>query len=542
MESDYVKRIEQLSSLNPSLKRVLQYINRPPTHGLPDHAQLRAVFIEHTNQGTRSSVLRVFEGAQSSLEQLGRAIRAASPAYKTVIVQDIQPNTMLYLGVLLNINPACFEHYLNRDASFETFDPSVLVFDYPETFLSTHTALKPDFLRRSKVHTRGTLIKVWMNLYTYFQRVVSAKISRPSPQSDIHLLLVDSLPDFGPLKYHLAEKSSTMWDKLGSESAWFEALAYLQNLITQSDRGIPRQEPVANAVIDYVSSKWQTLLYYAQVKISESQAPLTGDLQLIAEVIQRKHDFEKMQRIMMANLRSARSLPGIQPENQRLADLHAYQVIIAGWASQLEKVASSLQGLLAISESLKASQQAFRTQNLTILAFVFIPVSTVSSIYGMNTAEIAQNNPHMWQFGVSACATTLVAIFAAWSYQYWFTFPRFIKSSMHVSSRKRKATVVQSVPVGPTRPPFGAVDRGIRANIHTQPLKVSRTAVSQDIPIIATRADVQTHSTAKPLHLNFRQDGSDVENGRLSHEGGGYTFRISERNTAPTTGSACTVM
>ena len=52
-----------------------------------------------------------------------------------------------------------------------------------------------------------------------------------------------------------------------------------------SDYGIPTQEPVANAVIAYVSSKWQTLLFYTQVKISESKATLTGDLQLIKEVI-----------------------------------------------------------------------------------------------------------------------------------------------------------------------------------------------------------------------------------------------------------------
>ena len=150
--------------------------------------------------------MRAFERAGASFEQLGHAIRATSPACKTVIVPDIQPDTMLYLGVLLNISPAYFKHYLNRDASFETFDPAVLVFDYPETFLSTHTALQPDFLRRSKVHTRGTLVKVRINLYTYSQGVLSAKISMPSPQSDIHLLLVDSLPKFGPLKYRLPEK------------------------------------------------------------------------------------------------------------------------------------------------------------------------------------------------------------------------------------------------------------------------------------------------------------------------------------------------
>ena len=245
----------------------------------------------------------------------------------------------------------------------------------------------------------------------------------------------------------------------------------------------------------------------------------------------------------MANLRSARLLPGIQPKIERLADLHAYQAIIAGWASQLEKVASSLQGLLAISESLKASQQAFRAQNLTTLAFIFIPVSTVSSIYGMNTAKIAQNNPCMWQFGVSACATTLVAIFAAWSYQYWLTFPQSIMSLMHVFPRKQEATIIQSAPIGPTRPPFRPLEQETGANIQTQRLKVSTAAVSsQDVPIIATQASIQSYSTAKPVPMNFWKDEGDVESSRLTNEGGAYAFQKSERNTAAAPGRACIVM
>ena len=152
-----------------------------------------------------------------------------------------------------------------------------------------------------------------MSLYTCSQRVVSAKIPRPSPQSDIDLLLVDSLPDYGLLKYHLAEKPSKSSDKLSSQSASPEAFAYLQTSsciqITASRGKSWSRMPSLT-----MSSKWQTLVFYTHVKISESKAPLTGNLQLIAEVIQRKHDFERMQRTIMANLRSARLLPGIQPE------------------------------------------------------------------------------------------------------------------------------------------------------------------------------------------------------------------------------------
>lgn len=541
MESNYLKRVESLALLDPSLNRVLQYINRPPTQGSLDHKSIHAVLFDHANQGA----WHTFEGAGSSLEQLGRVIRFTSSARTTVIVRDLQPAAMLYLGALLDINPVCFEHYLNRDASFDTFDSAVLVFDYPETLLyegSNQTALEGTLPKASEGHGRGTLAKIWMNLYAYSQRVVSARISRSPSQSDIHLLLTDSLPKYSPLTYHLAAKSSAMWPNPRLEPASSDALANLQRLMMRPD---PGQEPGAEALIDYVSSKWQTLLYYAQVKISESKAPLTGDIHLIAEVIQRKHDFEKLQRTLMANLGSSARLlllPGMEPDNsssKRLADLRAYEATIAGWASQLEKVASSLQGLLAISESLKAGQQASRTQNLTILAFVFIPVSTVSSIYGMNTVEIAQNNPRMWQFGVSASATTLVAIFAAWSYKYWCHFPMLVSSSLRRSPRKLEVVSAQSAPIGPARQSLRPVDQVTGARIHAaQPM----SAISQNPSVVATGTSVQTTPLGvKPTHIGFRAEESDVEDGRLINGSGVHAFRMHEP-IPNSNSSACIVM
>ena len=182
-------------------------------------------------------------------------------------------------------------------------------------------------------------------------------------------------------------------------------------------------------------SAWQTLLYYAQSKISKSKAPLSGDVHLVAEVIQRKHDFEKMQRVMQADTESAAILLGVGPADEKLVELHSYGTVIGSWATQLEKVAASLLGLLAIQEILKASKQAVRTQNLTILAFIFITVSTVSSIYGMNTVEIAQHNPYMWQFGLTAAVTTIVAILAASFHQYWVTLPKSLFSMFRRRSR-----------------------------------------------------------------------------------------------------------
>lgn len=122
-------------------------------------------------------------------------------------------------------------------------------------------------------------------------------------------------------------------------------------------------------------------------------------------------------------------------------------------------------------------------------------------------------------------------------------FSKLILSLLHISPPKWEATIDQVTPIGPTRAPFRPLDQGTAANIHTQPLKVSTTAVSsQDVPIIATQASIQSQSTAKSVPINCWKDESDVENGSLTSEGGAYAFEISERNTVAATGRACIVM
>ena len=124
----------------------------------------------------------------------------------------------------------------------------------------------------------------------------------------------------------------------------------------------------------------------------------------------------------------------------------------------------------------------------------------------MNTADIAQNNSHMLHFGVSAWATTLVAFLLLGPISTGVRFSKLILSLLHVSPRKREATIAQVTPIGPTRAPFRPLHHGTAANIYTQPLKVSTTAVpSQDVPIIATQVSIQSHSTAKSVPMNYRK-------------------------------------
>ncbi|KAL9585102.1 MAG: hypothetical protein Q9212_001728 [Teloschistes hypoglaucus] len=63
-----------------------------------------------------------------------------------------------------------------------------------------------------------------------------------------------------------------------------------------------------------------------------------------------------------------------------------------------------------VEESRKAMQETEVVKRLTALAFIFIPVSTVCSAFGMNVQELSGDLPPVWLFAVVAVAITLVTI------------------------------------------------------------------------------------------------------------------------------------
>lgn len=63
-----------------------------------------------------------------------------------------------------------------------------------------------------------------------------------------------------------------------------------------------------------------------------------------------------------------------------------------------------------IEESRKAMQQAEVVKRLTALAFVFIPIGTVCSAFGMNVQELNHNLPSIWVFATVAIAVALVSV------------------------------------------------------------------------------------------------------------------------------------
>lgn len=56
----------------------------------------------------------------------------------------------------------------------------------------------------------------------------------------------------------------------------------------------------------------------------------------------------------------------------------------------------------------------YHISTVTILAFIFIPTSLASSVFGMNVQEINNTGKSIWTFIMTAIAITGVALVALW--------------------------------------------------------------------------------------------------------------------------------
>ena len=191
------------------------------------------------------------------------------------------------------------------------------------------------------------------------------------------------------------------------------------------EQEIEASNQIARILVAFLSSKWETAISRSQISISESKAPLSLDE--IQEVMQRKHDLEKLDRCISTLVKSVQRIPGLNSAAEEVKSLKSHRNCLKRWADQLEKISQSLLGMLAVEESIKANEQAIRSKNLQLLAYIFIPISTVSSIYGMNTKEISDSPPRNWYFLVGAAVAIIGSARVATLYHsvraLWFAGP-----------------------------------------------------------------------------------------------------------------------
>lgn len=70
-------------------------------------------------------------------------------------------------------------------------------------------------------------------------------------------------------------------------------------------------------------------------------------------------------------------------------------------------------GLMSIQDSQRSIEEAIAVRNLTKLAFIFIPLTFATSVFGMNVNEINDTGPSFWIFVVTALAVAVL------TWLYW---------------------------------------------------------------------------------------------------------------------------
>lgn len=91
-----------------------------------------------------------------------------------------------------------------------------------------------------------------------------------------------------------------------------------------------------------------------------------------------------------------------------------------------------INGLTSIRESRKSIEEAASVKRLTRLAFVFIPLSYTSSLFGMNIKEINGGIPGLWIFIIVSVSISLVTLLVS-SFVKWVMSHsrRFIRSYVY---------------------------------------------------------------------------------------------------------------
>ncbi|KAF8862924.1 hypothetical protein BDZ45DRAFT_574236, partial [Acephala macrosclerotiorum] len=99
-----------------------------------------------------------------------------------------------------------------------------------------------------------------------------------------------------------------------------------------------------------------------------------------------------------------------------------YEFLLSKASAQIEQNTSSIPvitAMIAVEESRKAIQQANDVKALTTLATVYIPLSFVAGIFGMNVTQLNPNplvNIPLWMYFAIALPITAASMLLVW---YW---------------------------------------------------------------------------------------------------------------------------
>ncbi|RYP89273.1 hypothetical protein DL770_004492 [Monosporascus sp. CRB-9-2] len=151
-----------------------------------------------------------------------------------------------------------------------------------------------------------------------------------------------------------------------------------------------------SASADFVCDKWRNLTDRVKEAFSESNMPDYHDIHLLDSMLKRRRVLTETGRTL-STLKDTvlRSCHG-----DATAEVEKLEDQMKAWITDMD-------GMLSTMSSYLALDGARRGQKLTGLAFVFIPATTVATMFGMNVDVLSGNPPISW-FVATAAATTIV--------------------------------------------------------------------------------------------------------------------------------------
>ncbi|KAL8689676.1 MAG: hypothetical protein Q9218_004706 [Villophora microphyllina] len=162
----------------------------------------------------------------------------------------------------------------------------------------------------------------------------------------------------------------------------------------------------------------------SQIKISWRQYLVNKGLceALRSQIIIKLHQMDKAHTELNID-----NMEKPQPSNKKNAPCMDHEYILQQWQRSrrslqwiLNDIGYAFRGnesnlqidvaMMQVEESRKAMQETEVVKRLTALAFIFIPISTVCSAFGMNVQELSGDLPPIWIFAVVAVAVALLTV------------------------------------------------------------------------------------------------------------------------------------
>ncbi|KAK4448900.1 hypothetical protein QBC34DRAFT_438676 [Podospora aff. communis PSN243] len=391
-------------------------------------------FDDHSNGSSSSRVSILMDTIKA------QCIDPKTPGQQLVLlVENLKPSGLKILGGHLGVDPRAFARYLEADKEFTNSLPGVVVLDYVQGY--SVEGPKADLFRldqrRSLNGRRGKLKRIWRNVVGHEQRVVIANITNHSWRAPLVMVLFESIPPAAHLEIHqdvgsprcrLKPFESVLEVPLFAEYCLTEAIpdpkgdtVRNSRLIRDSIIRAAAQKPnvkgdiIVIASLEFVCSKWQELASALKEAISESEIPDHLDVQLIRSITQRRRILGEMARTL-ATLGATATHNDRDQAGNTVKEL---EKTVRSWIADLDGTLSAMAVYLSLVDTARSIRQSHRTQQLTILALIFVPASTVATVFGMNIDVLSADvKPSYKWFILTAGVVTAVTF----TYGVWFSY------------------------------------------------------------------------------------------------------------------------